>query len=195
MEEIVSAMLRDFETGKMTRRHLIQVLTAAITAGSAAPGMAQNTSPTKQTLPAPQNPTRWKTVWLDHVSYAVADYRRSAAFYRDLLGWEVIRDDGEKQCSMKIGNIGGIIIRNASTYKGMFDDVQNRAGERPSTTSVVNHISWGIEPWDTDSVRRELERRGLKLRPDMDNDFQSFHVLDPDGWDLQLSNQKDTRKL
>lgn len=195
MEHVVSAWLRNFETGKMTRRQLVQTLTAAIAAGSATAAMSQTTPPGKPTLPPPQNPTPWKTVWLDHVSYAVSDYRRSSAFYRDLLGWEVIHDDGEKQCSMKVGQVGGIIIRNASTYRGIFDDVQPGAAARVSTTGVVDHISWGIQPWDTDSVKRELERRGLKPRPDMNADFQSFHVLDPDGWDLQISNQRDTSKL
>src|SRR6267143_611818 len=47
----------------------------------------------------------------------------------------------------------------------------------------------------TEKVKAELERRGLNPRPDMvGENFKSFHVLDPDGWDLQISNQtKDTR--
>jgi hypothetical protein len=61
---------------------------------------------------------------------------------------------------------------------------------RPPLTGVINHVSWGISPWDTDKVKAELERRGLNPRPDMvGNNFKSFHVLDPDGWDLQISNQ------
>ena len=57
-------------------------------------------------------------------------------------------------------------------------------------TGVINHISYGIEPWDTEKVKAELEGRGLRPRPDMVGDnFKSFHVYDPDGWDLQISNQ------
>src|SRR5205085_9518318 len=63
-------------------------------------------------------------------------------------------------------------------------------GNRPPLTGVINHISWGIQPWDTDKVKAELERRSLNPRPDMVGDnFKSFHVFDPDGWDLQISNQ------
>jgi hypothetical protein len=51
-------------------------------------------------------------VWLDHISYAVTDYRKSTAFYRDLMGWEIRNDNGKNQCTMKIGDIGEIIIRN-----------------------------------------------------------------------------------
>jgi hypothetical protein len=39
-------------------------------------------------------------------------------------------------------------------------------------------------------VKAELEKRGLEPRPDMVGaDFKSYHVTDPDGWDLQISNQ------
>ena len=47
-----------------------------------------------------------------------------------------------------------------------------------------------MSPWDTEKVKAELERRGLNPRPDMvGQNFKSFHVFDPDGWDLQISNQ------
>ena len=60
----------------------------------------------------------------------------------------------------------------------------------PAGTGVINHVSWGISPWDTEGVRAELEKRGLSPRADMVGaDFKSWHVLDPDGWDLQISNQ------
>jgi hypothetical protein len=69
-------------------------------------------------------------------------------------------------------------------------------GAEPRIRGVINHVSWGIEPWNTDKVRAELERRGLHPRPDMIGEhFKSFHVKDPDGWDLQISNQRDTSQL
>lgn len=65
-----------------------------------------------------------------------------------------------------------------------------QGSNRPPLTGVINHVSWGIQPWDTDKVKAELERRGLNPRPDMvGENFKSFHVLDPDGWDLQISNK------
>ena len=67
---------------------------------------------------------------------------------------------------------------------------------RPPVTGVIDHISWGIEPWDTETVRNELVKRGLSPREDTGghgtmetSPFKSFHVKDPDGWDLQISNQ------
>ena len=191
MESVIAGLLKDFEDGKMTRRQLIQSLAMAAAAAMPASAAAQ----TAPAIPAASGPAPWKTVWLDHISYAVSDYRRSTAFYRDLMGWEIKKDNGTNQCSMKIGNIGGVIIRNSRQPAANAPAASGAAAAAP-ITGVINHISWGVEPWDTEKVKAELERRGLKPRPDMVGDnFKSFHVKDPDGWDLQISNQKDNGEL
>jgi len=189
MEQIISGLLHDFESRKLTRRQLIQALALGVTAGPGALAAAQKPAG-QSSVPLQLSPAPWKTVWLDHISYAVSDYRRSTAFYRDLMGWEIIHDDGKKQCSMKVGNVGGIIIRNRAGYEGA-----GGGTNRPTITGLIDHISWGVEPWDTAKVKAELEKRGLDPQPDMVGKFQSFHVRDPEGWDLQISNQKDTSEL
>jgi catechol 2,3-dioxygenase-like lactoylglutathione lyase family enzyme len=197
MEHLIDGLLKDFESGKMTRRQLIKSLTVAAVAAAPASAVAQKTS----TIPPSTGPAPWKTVWLDHISYAVSDYRKSTAFYRDLMGWEIKTDNGNNQCSMKIGTIGGIIIRNnrQSGRSGNSAPAAAAAAAQASqapVTGVINHISWGIDPWDTDKVKAELERRGLNPRPDnVGETFKSFHVKDPDGWDLQISNARDTKEL
>jgi catechol 2,3-dioxygenase-like lactoylglutathione lyase family enzyme len=206
METIIAGLLKDFEDGKMTRRQLIQSLALAAAAAMPGAAAAQNAAQTKAApIPRAFEPTGWKTVWLDHISYAVSDYRRSTAFYRDLMGWEIRNDTGTNQCTLKIGDIGGIIIRNrrepaattqpAASASPSNGNGQGGQGARPPITGVINHISWGIQPWDTEKVKAELEKRGLKPRPDMvGENFKSWHVTDPDGWDLQISNQtKDSR--
>ena len=188
MEGVIATILKDFEDGKMSRRQLIQSLAMVAVAGPAAAAVPQGAAPAAK---AP-----WKTVHLDHIWYAVSDYKKSAEFYSNLMGWEVANDNGTSQATLKIGNIGEIIIRNsrrpASGAVPVSAPVPAAAGqaERPPLTGVINHVSWGIEPWDTDGVKAELEKRGLKPRPDMVGaDFKSWHVFDPDGWDLQISNQ------
>jgi catechol 2,3-dioxygenase-like lactoylglutathione lyase family enzyme len=189
MEHVISELLQDFEAGKLTRRQLIRTLALGVAAGP--PALAAAQKPAEQSIIPPlHSPAPWKTVWLDHISYAVSDYRRSTAFYRDLMGWEIIHDDGKKQCSMKVGNVGGIIIRNRAGYGGATGGTN-----RPNITGLIDHISWGVEPWDTAKVKAELEKRGLDPQPDMNGKFQSFHVRDRDGWDLQISNQTDTSEL
>lgn len=188
MEAVIATILKDFEDGKMNRRQLIQSLAMVAVAGPAAAAVAPQAA-------APAAKAPWKTVHLDHISYAVSDYKRSAAFYQSLMGWEIANDNGENQATLKIGNVGEIIIRNQRRPAGAAPaaaPAPAEAGqpERPPITGVINHVSWGIEPWDTDGVKAELEKRGLKPRADMVGaNFKSWHVLDPDGWDLQISNQ------
>lgn len=213
MESVVAALLRDFESGKLTRRQLVQTLALMAVGSPVASAVAQSvaTNPVK-----PASGTPWKTVWLDHISFQVSDYKRSVDFYTDLMGWKVVNDTGT-QAAIDINGIGGIIIRNrrrpanagggagaqaAGQPPARPDSASRAAGgaaaqpSRPPITGVVDHISWGIEPWDTETVRAELLKRGLTPREDTGNrgsmetsPFKSFHVRDPDGWDLQISNQ------
>jgi len=215
MESVIAGLLKDFEDGKMTRRQLIQSLAlAAVAAAPGASALAQTAAAApKPPIPQAFEPTGWKTVWLDHISFQVSDYRRSAAFYRDLMGWTIRNDNGTSQASMNINGLGGIIIRNgrapnAQAAAGAAQPAASGAAppaagtqgggraNRPPLTGVINHISWGVQPWDTDKVKAELEKRGLNPRPDMvGENFKSFHVYDPDGWDLQIGNQtKESRE-
>lgn len=212
MESVVAALLRDFENGKLTRRQLVQTLALMAVGSPVASAVAQSMA----TAPAKPAGTPWKTVWLDHISYQVSDYKKSVDFYTDLMGWKVLNDTGT-QAAIDINGIGGIIIRNRRApaegagaapaqqpaQPATRPDSTTRAapgsmaqGSRPPITGVINHISWGIEPWDTETVRAELVKRGLTPREDTGNrgsmetsPFKSFHVRDPDGWDLQISNQ------
>jgi len=196
MENLIAKLLGDFEAGKLSRRQLIQTLALCATAPAAAAAAAARTPAGSATAAAASTPAPWKTVYLDHISYAVTDYKKSAAFYSNLMGWTIRNDNGTNQATLEIGNVGGIIIRNARRPDGAAQTppaaAPSQPGQppRPPLTGVINHISYGIDPWDTEKVKAELEHRGLKPRPDMVGDnFKSFHVFDPDGWDLQISNK------
>lgn len=111
--------------------------------------------------------TGFNAFTVNHISYQVSDYRRTRDFYADLLGMTPAEDDG-KQCRLHFGNTGAhLLARNA------------RAGAK---TPLVDHIAYAIENWNMDAVGAELKRRGLNPRPDN----LSFHVKDPDGYDLQI---------
>ena len=179
MEGFISRLLEDFEQGKMTRRQLVQSIALAVVAG---PAVAAGTPDRLQAAATPSAVAPWRTVHLDHISYQVTDHVRSAAWYEDLMGWTV-RNQAENQTTLAIGDVGEIIIRNRR-------GPAPAAGTAPQVTGIINHISYGITPWDKDSVKTELTRRGLSPRDDFqDGGFESYHVKDPDGWDLQISNQ------
>jgi hypothetical protein len=66
MEHIIARLLRDFEQGKMNRRQLIKSLAVAATAASA---MAPTASAEGKPLQA---------LYINHISYQVADYTKVA---------------------------------------------------------------------------------------------------------------------
>src|SRR5690348_5940215 len=110
METLIDGLLKQFEQGKITRRQLIQSLALA---AAAAPAAASAQGSAASGIPPSTGPAPWKTESLDHISYAVADYKRSTAFDRDLMGWEIKNENAaQNQCTLKIGDIGEIIIRN-----------------------------------------------------------------------------------
>jgi catechol 2,3-dioxygenase-like lactoylglutathione lyase family enzyme len=149
---------------------------------------------------APFEPTFFKTVWLDHISFAVTNYKESAAFYVALLGWKPGRDEGS-QNECEIGDLGNIIIRGGGgggRGGAAGDTTGGRSGQAPARRAVINHISFGLGNWDTDQVKAELDKRGLSASPDTGGsleihdpkaNYKSYHTRTPDGWDLQISNR------
>ena len=111
----------------------------------------------------------FKAVAVNHISYNVADYAKTRDFYVDLLGMKVSGDNG-RQCNLSFGD-SFLLPRNVRTGR---------------TPPLVDHIAYTIENWDQKKVEEELKRRGLTPRVDTEN---SFHVKDPDGFDLQISGK------
>ena len=149
-------------------------------------GAARDTVP----LVPPFEPTGWTTVWLDHLNYQCVDYKKAAAFYATLMGWKVRSDDGT-QCALDIGeNSGGIVLRGglAAPPPAAITDA-GLGVTRPKVQAVFDGFAWGISPWDTDKVKAELEKRGLKPVADhRGSDYKSFRIKDPDGFDLAVTN-------
>ena len=146
-------------------------------------------SPVSLPVVVPFTPTKWKTVWLDHLSFRVTNYKESASFYGNLLGWKETYDEGS-QHEMLIGDVGDIIIRGGNPFEPNF--AKNAGSARKAR---LDHISFGIEPWDTDGVKAELEKRGLNARPDTGDRgeihvaiYKSYHTTTPNGFNLQMSD-------
>jgi catechol 2,3-dioxygenase-like lactoylglutathione lyase family enzyme len=198
MKEIIAKLLRDFEDGFMNRRQLIESLSLAAAAAFGS-GEARAQSPAAETT---AHKSAFKTVELDHISYQVKDYRVTRDFYADLMGMEVKNDNGRNQCELYFGN-SMLLARNhfrprgtegapAATPAAAAAPAAGGPGGRPAPTSLVDHISYRIYSWDTEQVKEELMRRGLATattRPDINGgpNYSSFHVSDPDGFNLQIS--------
>jgi catechol 2,3-dioxygenase-like lactoylglutathione lyase family enzyme len=209
MSADLSTLFNDFDCGRLSRRQLLKALGVAVALRPASAfaqgqcGGARGGTPECDPTPAklPFEPTGWKTVLLDHLSCQVADYPKEAAYYAALMNWKIRSDDG-KQAVLDICDWGGLVLRGgyqAPTPLPAGDAAAvGRAGARGGGAgggprvprlAVFDRFCWGIEPWDAKHVEAELRKRGLT--PVADNqgkEFQSFHVKDPDGFDLQISN-------
>ena len=86
--------------------------------------------------------------------------------------------------------IGDIIIRGGNPHDPNFGKAPAARTGRPR----IDHISFGITPWDTDGVKATLEKHGLRARIDTSTRddihvaaFKSYHTTTPNGFDLQIS--------
>jgi catechol 2,3-dioxygenase-like lactoylglutathione lyase family enzyme len=150
----------------------------------------------KLNVQLPFEPTGWKTVYLDHISFAVTSYKESVAFYEALLGWKGLGDEGSQNETEISPEIGGLLIRGGNATSPNFQMPAERR-------AVMNHISFGITPFEPDAVAAELCKRGLQARvdtgaiassPDREKDihtasYKSFHTRTPNNYDLQISHK------
>lgn len=168
-------------------------------------GLAHSRRTAKDTRlaePLPFSATGWQTVWLDHLSFRVSNYKESASFYSNLMGWTPTYDEGS-QHELLIADVGDILVRGGNPF------VSTPTAPRKA---LLDHISFGIAPWDVDGVRAALLSRGLSARTDtssvhlgpdgkyVDDDihqaaFQSYHTQTPNGFNLQISWMTKDKRL
>src|SRR3954451_20084454 len=128
VEHLIATLLQEFERGKMSRRQLIQSLGLAATAASAHSSAAAAAS------------GGLKMTGVDHISYRVADYKRTRDFYAELFGLTVTDDTGT-QAQLRWGT-GMITARNPR--------------QPAQAVPTVDHVSYWMDNWDTDTVKAEL---------------------------------------
>ncbi len=155
MESMIAKLLDDFDRGRMTRRQLIKSLAVV---GAAA---------TSVTPASGGSSKGFRAVAVNHISYQAKDYAKTRDFYTDLLGMKLVGDTGAL-CRLIIGDTNTFVIP--------------RRAPDGSTPPQIDHVAYTIENWDKNAVKAELERGGLDPKPDTEN---SFHVKDPEGFDLQ----------
>lgn len=148
----------------------------------------------------PFEATGWRTVWLDHFSFGASNYKASVSFYTNLLGWKETGDEGS-QNEVLMGDVGDALIRGGNPNDPNFGKPPAN-GKAPRPRNVrIDHISFGIEPWDSDAIKEGLEKRSLRAQIDTGNTgdihqaaYKSFHTRTPNQYNLQMSCiTKDTR--
>jgi hypothetical protein len=150
----------------------------------------------KLNVALPFEPTGWKTMYLDHISYRCTSYKETVAFYEALLGWRGLGDEGSQNETEISPEIGGLLIRGGNATSPTF-------AMPPVRSASMDHISFGISPFDPDVVAAELCKRGLQTQVDTGaiasspavekdihtSNYKSFHTRTPNNFNLQFSSK------
>ena len=116
---------------------------------------------------AAQDEIEFKAANIDHVSIHVADLQRSIAFYQKMFGFSVV--SRAEPDIVRLGN-GKILV---SLNHG-------------SPAGIVDHFAIGIPRFTRESATRHLTQRGATP---LQGDYAGFHIKDPDGINVQISQR------
>ena len=107
MESMIDDLVHRFELGAVTRRQLIQGLSALVAAGG-----------TSQAAAAQPGPLRG--MGIDHVSILVNDLQRSATFYQRVFGMTPVSEDKPNQI-LRLGTTRTIVSLRHEGPSGVVD--------------------------------------------------------------------------
>ncbi len=128
---------------------------------------------------------------IDHVVLRVRDLGRAIAFYRDVLGCTVEREQ------MSIG------LWQLRAGRSMIDLIPvdgalGQAGGAPPGREGrnVDHVCLRIDPWDETAIRAHLTARGVHAEPTKarfgaEGSGPSMYLTDPDGNTIELKGSPD----
>ena len=157
MDAIITELVSRFEHGGLTRRQLIQGLSALVAAGGTS-------------LPSVAQTVGLKPTAIDHTSVLVSDLQRSADFYRRIFDLTPVSEDKANRI-LRLGLGGTGVGRTIVSLRQ-----QNPPG-------LIDHFAISVEKFNRDNVTQVLKQYGLV--PDQNIEF-GFHVKDPDGAVVQI---------
>jgi catechol 2,3-dioxygenase-like lactoylglutathione lyase family enzyme len=184
MEAFIATKLDDYAQGKISRRKLIDTFMFAATA------VAATTDGAKA---APSDPTL-KVALVNHVSYTCPNFREAADWYSKVLNLEQVGPSktdvalpfgkrGEKPIGVTANDVPlpHLIIRSRDLNAPAAGSQEPRRKPR----ALVQHMGYTVANFDREKAKAELNSLGVKgVR---DGGLYSLHMLDPFGYDIQLS--------
>jgi catechol 2,3-dioxygenase-like lactoylglutathione lyase family enzyme len=183
----VAQKLTEFETGKISRRRLIETLTLAATTAAADSAKAQ------------ADPTL-KAQLLNHISYTCSDYRQAADWYSKVLNLDQIGSNGH-DVAMPFGKQGDkpygvtatdvplthLIVRTPDLREGPPTGGERK---RPQQQAAIETISFVVADFNRERARAELTALGVKNVRDAGP--RSLQMEDAMGYPIQLCGLENT---
>jgi catechol 2,3-dioxygenase-like lactoylglutathione lyase family enzyme len=183
VEGFIAAKLDDFTQGKISRRKLIETLTLAATALWA----------TEDANAASADPAL-KVALVNHVSYTCPNFKEAADWYSKVFNLDQVGatandvalpfgKKGEKPYGVTANDVplSHLIIRTRDLNAPALASQDPRRKSR----ALVDHIGYTVADFDRDKARAELISLGV--RSVRDGGLYSLHMLDPFGYDVQIS--------
>jgi catechol 2,3-dioxygenase-like lactoylglutathione lyase family enzyme len=139
MSADIEELVGRFEAKTLSRRELVATLTGLV-AASVSGASAQTATPAAVTQIA-----QGRTI--NHVSLAVTDVERSAAFYSKLLGLKEVSRPGN----------GGINLGLGNGFLGCY---------KLANPGTVNHFCIGVDDFNPDAMADKLKEQGIQATVD-----------------------------
>lgn len=163
MTDQVELLVRQYDERRLGRRELIASLLTLVASGGSSALRAQTT----------QVPQVAQGRSINHVSIGVSDVERSARFYQDLLGLEVVSRPGN----------GGINLGLSDGFLGCYALPE---------VGRANHFCIGVDDYDPVRIAEALGRVSIQARVDTNprnrtSGGDQLYFNDPDGTVVQLS--------
>ena len=157
MNTAIAELVNRFERGALTRRELIQTLSALVAAGATSSSAAAQAGGLQAT-------------GINHTSVLVTDLQRSAEFYRRIFALVPVSEDKPNRI-LRLGvggpGVGGTLVSLRQ---------QNPPG-------LIDHFAISVQNFNRDAVTAVLKQHGLT--PQQNIEF-GFHIKDPDGAVVQI---------
>ena len=141
MEPVIDALVTGFERGTVSRRELIQKLTAIAAVGVGAATATVSAAPLKSGS-------------INHTSVLVSDMARSLEFYDRVFGLKLLNEDKANKIA-RLGTGGKVLVSLR---------VEPPAGK-------IDHFAIGVDGFNREAVTRELQGMGLTPRENIEFGF------------------------
>lgn len=163
MKNTFDQLLDQFENKQLSRRELLSSLFAAAGAATLSP------SSFAQSVPAVA-----KGRSLNHISLSVADVNKSAAFYQQVLGMEIISRPANGGLNMGLGD---------ESFLGLYEF---------SDPGRMHHMCIGVDNYNADEMAARLADHNITARVNRDpanrtSGGDQLYFNDPDGLSVQLA--------
>ena len=188
MEGFVAQKLNDFETGKISRRKLIETLTfAATTVYAADEAKAQSPEPTL------------KAQLINHFSYTCPNFKDAADWYSKFLNLDQVgsnrstwRCRSARRTSSPTASPRMTCRSRISSSAIARSPAPRRSGDQPRLASqaMIDHIGFTVADFNSDRAKAELTALGVKNVREAGSN--SVHMDDAFGYDVQISGLEAT---